>query len=180
MNILNKYLFILLSLILLGCKRETETNLNGYYGMSKYFETKNTNSDYIETFLLKIENNHVKIYGTVKNWGYKYKCELNKTKDTILLENNTKIYQKSNCDSIIYFETLIGNKILKTEYKKIPNLEKVVDQNGINSEKLSDLLSQMIISGKYKIKNKIINFKQSCVQFISATNLLFRVSIGLR
>ena len=99
MKIMAKYFFILLSLFLFNCKGEIDTqiNLNGYYGMSKYFQSKNTNSDYIETFLLKIENKKIIIFGTVQTWGNQYKYKLNKTNDTILLENKFKIYRKLNC-----------------------------------------------------------------------------------
>lgn len=163
MKIMIKYSFILLTLIFFNCKErnDVQINLNGYYGMSKYFQSKNTTSDYIETFLLKIDNNKIKIYGTVKTWGSEYNYKFNKTKDTIIVENSFKIYRKLNSNNIIYFETPIGNKIEKIEYQKIPNIEKIVDEKGINSNSLSDFLNKMIIVGKYKYKDKIINFKEN-------------------
>ena len=163
MKIMTKYTFILLTLILCNCKggNDTKINLNGYYGMSKYFQSKNTNSDYIETFLLKIDNNKIKIYGTAQTWGNEYNYKFNETKDTIILENSFKIYRNSNSDNVIYFETRVDNKIEVNKYQKIPNIEKVVDEKGINSNNLSNLLSKIIIVGKYRYKDKIINFKEN-------------------
>lgn len=157
------YFFLLLTLVLCNCRGENNTqfDLNGYYGMTKYFQSENTNSEYIETFLLKINKNKIKIYGTVQTWGNDYNYNLNKTKDTILLENNFKIYRKANSNNIICFETHIDNKIAKTEYQKIPNIEKIVNDKGINSNLLSDFLNKLIIVGKYEYKGKIIAFKEN-------------------
>jgi hypothetical protein len=182
MKLIAKYFFILLTLILFNCKGENDTqiNLNGYYGMSKYFQSKNTNADYIGTFLLKIENKKIIIFGTVNTWGSQYKYMINKSKDTILLENNFKIYRKSNNDNVIYFERCIDNKIEKTEYQKIPNIEKVIDEKGINSIRLSDFLNKTLIVGKYKFKDKIIIFKENgkVVNLENFNNFRIRPRLG--
>jgi hypothetical protein len=153
----------MLTLILFNCKVEnvTQLDLNGYYGMSMYFQSENTNSDYVETFLLKIDKSKIKLYGTVKTWGREYNYKFNKTKDTIILENSFKIYRKSNSDSVIYFETHFDNKIEKTEFQKISNIEKIVDKKGININGLSDFLNKIIIVGKYKYKDKYIYFNEN-------------------
>lgn len=163
MKIIAKYPFILLTLILFNCKQKEDTklNLNGYYGMSNYFQSKNTSPDYIETFLLKIDTNKIKIYGTVTTWGTDIDYKFNKTKDTLLVENGFKIYRKLNSDDILYFETHFNNKIDTVEFKKIPNIETIMDAKGINSNKLSNFLSQMILVGKYSYKNKTIHFKEN-------------------
>lgn len=163
MKNISAYSLIILTLILCNCKGENDTQLNlkGYYGMTKYFQSDNTNSEYAETFLLKIDKSKIKIYGTVQTWGNEYNYKFNETKDTIILENSFKIYRKSNSDNVIYFETRIDNKIEITEYQKIPNIEKVVDEKGINSNSLSDFLNKIIIVGKYKYKDKIIDFKEN-------------------
>lgn len=157
-----KYFFIVITILLCNCKgkNDTEINLNGYYGMSQYFQSKNTNTNYVETFLLKIDKNKIKMFGTVQTWGNSYSYKLNRTKDTILLGQNTKIYGKIDNHNILYFETNLDNKIKKIEYKKIPNIEKIVEKEGINSVKLGNLLSNLLIVGKYKYKNKIITFNK--------------------
>ena len=161
-NNISAYSLIILTLILFNCKGEddTELNLNGYYGMTKYFQTENTNSDYVETFLIKIDNSKIKLYGTVITWRKNYNYKLNQTKDTILLKNNFKIYRKVNSDNI-YFETYIDNKIQKNEYQKIQHIEKIVNNEGVNREELSNFLSKLIIVGKYEYKEKIIDFKEN-------------------
>ncbi len=142
-------------------KKDSEISLNGIYGMTKYFESKNTNSDYVETFLLQIKNNKIKIFGTVQTWGNDYNYKLNRTKDTILAENNIKIFRKGNDNNVIYVETRIDNKTEQIEYQKIPNIEKVIDEKGINSNQLSKTLNKIMIVGKYKFDGKIIDFKEN-------------------
>ena len=105
----------------------------------------------------------LKIFGTVETWGKEYKYKLNKTKDTIELENNFKIYQKQNNNSIICLKTQVGNKTEIFEYQKLPNLEKIIDNKGINSIILSKYLNKSIITGKYKYKNTIIHFNENSV-----------------
>jgi hypothetical protein len=100
------------------------------------------------------------MFGTVQTWENSYSYKLNRTKDTILLGQNTKIYGKIDNHNILYFETNLDNKIKKIEYKKIPNIEKIVEKEGINSVKLGNLLSNLLIVGKYKYKNKIITFNK--------------------
>ena len=162
---LQLYIFIALTLFLYNCKNKIndEIKLNGCYGLTVYFQSENTNSDYIETFLLKINKDKVKIFGTVETWGKEYKYKLNKTKDTIELENNFKIYQKQNNNSIICLKTQVGNKTEIFEYQKLPNLEKIIDNKGINSIILSKYLNKSIITGKYKYKNTIIHFNENSV-----------------
>ncbi len=153
----------ILALVLCNCKfkNELDLNLNGFYGMTNYFQSNNTNSDYVETFLLKIDTDKVTMYGTVQTWGISYKYKLNKTKDTILIENNLKIFRKNNYSNTIFLETNIDNKIEFIEFQKDSNIEKIVDENGININRLSDRLNKLIIVGKYKYKGKIVNFKEN-------------------
>ncbi|RBA28508.1 hypothetical protein [Flavobacterium tibetense] len=160
---LQLYIFIALTLFLYNCENKinSEIKLNGCYGLTEYFQSENTNSDYIETFLLKINKDKVKIFGTVETWGKEYKYKLNKTKDTIELENNFKVYQKQNNSSIICLKTQMGNKTEIFEYQKLPNLEKIIDNKGINSIILSEYLNKSIITGKYKYKNTIIHFNEN-------------------
>lgn len=163
MTKLKQCFLIIITLLLCNCKEEkdSEINLIGVYGMTKYFQSKNTNSDYIETFLLKIEKNRIKIFGTVQTRENIYSYKLNKTKDTILTEKNIKIYRKGKNDNIIYFETRINNKIERIEYQKVPGIEKVIDNKGINSNQLSKILNELIIVGKYKFDGKVINFNEN-------------------
>jgi hypothetical protein len=156
-------LILFLTMFLNNCKNKTndELKLIGCYGLKKYFQSENTNTDYIETFLLKINKDKVKIYGTVFTWGKEFKYKLNETKDTIKLENNFKIYQKQNNNSIICLKTQIGNKIEIFEYQKFPDIEKIIDNKGINSIILSEFLNKLIITGKYKYKNTIIYFNEN-------------------
>lgn len=142
-------------------KKDSEISLNGIYGMTKYFQSSNTNSDYVETFLLQIDNNKIKIYGTVQTWGKEYSYKLNKTKDTILLENNFKIFRKNKDNNVIYLETRIDNKTERIEYQKNLNFENLIDKKGINDIQLSKTLNRIMIVGKYKFKGKIIDFKEN-------------------
>ena len=142
-------------------KKDSKISLNGIYGMTKYFQSSNTNSDYVETFLLQIEKNKIKIYGTVQTWGKEYSYKLNKTKDTILLENNFKIFRKNKDNNVIYLETKIDNKTERIEYQNNPNFENLIDKKGINNIQLSKTLNRIMIVGKYKFNGKIIDFKEN-------------------
>jgi len=157
------FFLIIISQFLCNCteKKDSEISLNGIYGMTKYFQSSNTNSDYVETFLLQIEKNKIKIYGTVQTWGKEYSYELNKTKDTILLENNFKIFRKNKDNNVIYLETRIDNKTERIEYQNNPNFENLIDKKGINNIQLSKTLNRIMIVGKYKFNGKIIDFKEN-------------------
>jgi len=159
----SSFLIFLFFIGLLNCKciSVNQLDLNGYYGMSSYFQPENFKSHYATTFLLKIDKSKIKLYGTVTTWGREYSYTFNNTKDTIILENSFKIYRKSNCDSIIYFETYIDNKIEKTEFQKFSNIENVIDEKGINIKGLTDFLNKNFIVGKYKYKNKYIYFNEN-------------------
>lgn len=157
------FLLIIISQFLCNCaeKKDSEISLNGIYGLTRYFQSSNTNSDYVETFLLQIEKNKIKIYGTVQTWGKEYSYKLNKTKDTILLENNYKIFRKNKDNNAIYLETRIDNKTERIEYQINPNFENLIDSKGINNIQLSKTLNRIMIVGKYKFNGKIIEFKES-------------------
>lgn len=142
-------------------KKDSEISLNGIYGMTQYFQSRNTNSEYVETFLLQIDKNKIKIFGTVQTWGNEYSYKLNKTKDTILLENNFKIFRKNKDNNVIYFETRIDNKTKRFEYQKNPYFENLIDENGINNIQLSNVLNKIMIVGKYRYNGKNIDFKEN-------------------
>lgn len=163
MKKLTAYFLIIFTLIFFNCKSENVTlfDLNGYYGLSSYFQPENFKSHYATTFLLKIDNSKIKLYGTVNTWGREYSYTFNNTKDTILIENSFKIYRKSNCDSIIYFETYFDNKIEKNEFQRISNIENVIDEKGINITGLTDFLNKNFIVGKYKYENKYIYLNEN-------------------
>lgn len=158
-----KYFVVILVFLLCNCKKtsDKELNINGYYGLTNYFQSKNTNSDYIEYFLLKIDDKNITIFGTAhRGAGYTFKYKLNKTKDTILLEQNDKIYIKTK-NHLLYFHTNLYNKIEKTEYLKMQNLDSIFDKDGINFEKFGLVLNNLIIAGKYKYKDKTIIFNKN-------------------
>lgn len=153
----------MISQILFNCteKKDSKISLNGIYGMTKYFNSRNTKSEYLETFLLQIEKNKIKIFGTVQTWGKEYIYKLNKTKDTILLENNFKIFRKNKDNNVIYLETRIDNKTKRFEYQKNPYFKSLIDEKGINNIQLSKVLNKIMIVGKYKFNGKIIDFKEN-------------------
>ncbi|MEC4050356.1 hypothetical protein OX284_013010 [Flavobacterium sp. SUN046] len=157
------FFLIMISQILFNCteKKDSKISLNGIYGMTKYFNSRNTKSEYLETFLLQIEKNKIKIFGTVQTWGKEYIYKLNKTKDTILLENNFKIFRKNKDNNVIYLETRIDNKTKRFEYQKNPYFKSLIDEKGINNIQLSKVLNKIMIVGKYKFNGKIIDFKEN-------------------
>jgi hypothetical protein len=163
MKKLVKYFVVILVFLLCNYNKtsDKELTINGYYGLTKYFQSKNTNSDYIETFLLKIDKDQIIFFGTVQGWGRAVNYKLNKTNDTILLGQSTKIYTKKNDNNILYLETNVDNKIEKTEYIKMQNLDSIIDKDRINFEKFGLLLNNLIIAGKYKYKDKIIIFNKN-------------------
>lgn len=160
MKNLVKYTFVILVFLLCNCKKtnDKELNINGYYGLTEYFQSKNTNSDYIEYFLLKIDDKKIIIFGTVGDYAFKYK--LNETKDTLLLVQGDKICIKTK-NHLQYIHINYDNEIEKTEYIKMQNLDSIMDKKGINYEKFGLLLNNIIIAGKYKYKGKIISFNKN-------------------
>ena len=127
--------------------------------MTEYFQRDNINSDYSETLLIKVDSNFVTLYGTVQTWGIKYKYIINDTNDTIRLEKGMKIY--NNSDSSFFFEYPYNDKVEKVEFKAISGINKIVNSDGLNSDKLGQFLNELTLVGKYHYKDKLIEFKQN-------------------
>lgn len=154
------YFTFFIYLLTLSCKQTDKKNWNlyGYFGSTKYFNKDIINSEYIETFIIKIDTNFVTLYGTVQTWGKGLKYNFSSNNDTLLIEKQLKIYKKD--DSTILIKYSLDESLHIEKFSSIPNLKSVIDSVGVNSEKLGQLLGNLQLVGKYKYNDQVVEFRE--------------------
>ena len=147
---MKKSILILLSIIVFGCNKISKDHYTeGIYCLKGYIDKDNFESNYIESFLVKVTKDKIIRYGTVNTWGSVYNRNLTE-------EKKSKIN-----DSIISFSTIINGESKTEKFIKLKNADKIVDEKGINREEFVKFLNENLIAGNYKLENKIVKFSSN-------------------
>ena len=135
-----------------SCKKENKPKFQeGIYCLQGYIDKNNFESDYIETFLIKITKDDIIRYGTVNTWGFSSKRNFENEEISILN------------DSTIIDSTIIdfGDTGIKSKFIKLKDADKIIDEKGINRKEFVKYLNKNLIAGSYKLNDKVIQFREN-------------------
>lgn len=149
-----KKIFLILPILFMAISCGNKEKFDeGIYCLDEYINKNQFESNYIETFLIRVSKDSITYFGTVNTWGSTFKRNLAQEKSEIV--NDSTILQK----------VFIRKNVNQGKFIKLKNASEILDRNGINQDELSQYLNSKLIAGEYKHgKDKVIFTKDGKIK----------------